>query len=73
MNLSSLLFYYRFVEDELAPAQAGFEKAGEASREMWERMGKNNLSIKILSYDLSYLPGDNGLLGVMVPEENGGE
>jgi len=44
----------RFVEDELAPAQAGFEKAGEASREMWERMG------------------DNGLLGVMVPAENGG-
>merc|ERR550519_1248773 len=31
----------RFVNDELAPAQAAFEENGEPSREMWEKMGEN--------------------------------
>ncbi|XP_076025890.1 long-chain specific acyl-CoA dehydrogenase, mitochondrial [Genypterus blacodes] len=44
----------RFFQEEVVPHHSEWEKAGQVSRELWEKAG------------------EQGLLGVMVPEEQGG-
>ncbi|XP_070850022.1 long-chain specific acyl-CoA dehydrogenase, mitochondrial [Chaetodon trifascialis] len=44
----------RFFQDEVVPHHTEWEKAGEVSREVWEKAG------------------EQGLLGIMIPEEHGG-
>ncbi|XP_041822311.1 long-chain specific acyl-CoA dehydrogenase, mitochondrial isoform X2 [Chelmon rostratus] len=44
----------RFFQDEVVPHHAEWEKAGEVSREVWEKAG------------------EQGLLGIMIPQECGG-
>ncbi|XP_004066587.1 long-chain specific acyl-CoA dehydrogenase, mitochondrial [Oryzias latipes] len=44
----------RFFQEEVVPHHKDWEKAGQVSRELWEKAG------------------EQGLLGVMIPEEHGG-
>ncbi|XP_058478176.1 long-chain specific acyl-CoA dehydrogenase, mitochondrial [Solea solea] len=44
----------RFFQEEVVPYHSEWEKAGQVSREVWEKAG------------------EQGLLGIMVPEEHGG-
>ncbi|KAL7369824.1 hypothetical protein ABVT39_009804 [Epinephelus coioides] len=44
----------RFFQDEVAPHHKEWEKAGQVSREVWEKAG------------------EQGMLGVLIPEEHGG-
>ncbi|XP_042369324.1 long-chain specific acyl-CoA dehydrogenase, mitochondrial [Plectropomus leopardus] len=44
----------RFFQDEVTPYHREWEKAGEVSRELWEKAG------------------EQGMLGILIPEEHGG-